>query len=631
MNVFFETLSVHNFLSIVDLDFDFAKPDYRGINLILGENLDINDDVSETSNANTVGSDSSNGSGKTTLFAALCFALFGDSIKHIENATLVPNRTTAPNEPVSFDLFVRSDDVRYHIVRTMTGKTRKTTLKVFSIDVDGNENEVTLSTVKLTQAFICNMIVGCNMSMFLRSVLLRNDPSNNFFDLDKAAKVKFIEELFDLGVFTEMYSQIHREKLDADKRLFALGQVRLSLERNLTSARNNFDNWKDDSDIEIANAMSRLDEAEKLVADKRNCLSATDEKLVASEEKLKALESRFPAQREKVNGLYRKIQEIKSEIVIANNDIGHADKLMQTHRKTRDILCDDCRAKFDGLVHFGELEEKKSSASGKIAGLKDGLASATAEYDSENTKLAKGNDILSKKKSEFFDIQRASTKLRTEIGSLEREISSLKAFISTPRKNKQNPYATIVEQSKNDLGRNSSEMTDAEHDVRELTVLEGVVSPDTIRNIVISGLVSELNLRIKYYLQRMGATYTCVFDKSLDYKFVTTSGETGYGNFSKGEEMRLSVATTLAFRDFMLVRSNMRTNILLIDEYLDSSLDRLAKRGIMTLFSEFVAENKDMGVFLISHDEYIKNMDFASVLKFTKKDDVSRLEVDICA
>ena len=630
MNVFFETLSVHNFLSIVDLDFDFSKKDYRGINLILGENLDINNDVSEASNVNTVGSDSSNGSGKTTLFAALCFALFGDSIKHIENATLVPNRTMSPGEPVKFDLFVRTDGQRYHIVRTMTGKTRKTTLKVFEIGSGGEENEVTLSTVKLTQAFICNRIVGCNMSMFLRSVLLRNDPSNNFFDLDKASKVKFIEELFDLGVFTEMYSQIHREKLDADKKLFGLGQVRLSLERNLMSARNNFDNWKDDSDIEIANAVSRLEEIEEVVVAKRQELLASDEKLTASEGKLKALESRFPAQREKVNGLYRKIQELKSEVVIANNDIGHAEKLMQTHRKTRDILCDDCRAKFDGLVHFGDLEAKKTSASDKIVGLKERLDGVQSEYESENAKLTKGNDILSNKKSEFFDVQRSSTRLRTEVSSIEKEISTLKAFISAPRKAKANPYLTIVEQSRRDLEKNSCAMADAEANVRKLTVLEGVVSPDTIRNIVISGLVSELNLRIKYYLQRMGATYTCVFDKSLDYKFVTTSGETGYGNFSKGEEMRLSVATTLAFRDFMLVRSNMRTNILLIDEYLDSSLDRLAKRGIMTLFSEFVAENKEMGVFLISHDEYIKNMDFSSVLRFTKKNDVSSLEVDIC-
>lgn len=630
MNVFFETLSVHNFLSIIDLDFDFSKHDYRGINLILGENLDINNDESETSNANTIGSDSSNGSGKTTLFAALCFALFGDSIKHIENATLVPNRTMSPGEPVKLDLFVRSDEQRYHIVRTMTGKTRKTTLKVFEVCADGAENEVTLSTVKLTQSFICNRIVGCNMSMFLRLVLLRNDPSNNFFDLDKASKVKFIEELFDLGVFTEMYSQIHREKLDADKRLFGLGQVRLSLERNLASAKNNFDNWKDDSDIEIANAMSRLEDVERIVVDKRRELSVSDERLMASEEKLKALESRFPAQREKVNGLYRRIQELKSEVVIANNDIGHAEKLMQTHRKTRDILCDDCRAKFDGLVHFGELEDKKTSASDKIVGLKKSLGTITGEYESENAKLTKGNDILSKKKSEFFDIQRNSTRLRTEVGSFEKEISTLKAFISAPRKEKANPYLRIVEQAKADLERNSADMSESERDVRKLTVLEGVVSPDTIRNIVISGLVSELNLRIKYYLQRMGATYTCVFDKSLDYRFVTTSGETGYGNFSKGEEMRLSVATTLAFRDFMLVRSNMRTNILLIDEYLDSSLDRLAKRGIMTLFAEFVAENREMGVFLISHDEYIKNMDFSSVLKFTKKNDVSSLEVDIC-
>jgi len=627
MNVTFEKLIVHNFMSIVDLEFDFSSPKFRGINLILGENLSTYKEDDDDHAENTVGSDASNGAGKTTLFSALCFTLFGDSIKHTE-AVLIPNRSINPKEPVSLDLTVNTDGKRYHILRTLTGKSRKTTLTVSEILEGGEEKDLTLSTVKLTQSFICNAIVGCNMSIFLRSVLLRNDESNNFFTLDKAAKVKFIEELFDLGVFTEMYSEIHREKLDNDKSLFGLGQVKMSLERNLASAKQSFDGWHDDTDEEVERKKKRLEEIVQEIETKKSELETVSSDVAEKKKKLEMIESRFPAQREKVNGLYGNVANIKSELAIAKNDIDTADKMMSTHHRTRDILCDDCRGKFDNLVHFGEYEAKKNAALEKTEDLRLKLADAMAEYDAEKEKLAKGEKILSAKKSELFSAQSTENRIKTEIASLTRDGKSTKEFIEAPKKPKTNPYGVMVEKAEKDIADNSNQMTDMEKIVRKMAVLEGVVSPDTIRNIVISGLVNELNTRIKYYLQRMGATYTCVFDSSLDYRFVTTSGETGYGNFSKGEEMRLSVATTLAFRDFMLVRINTRTNILLIDEYLDSSLDRLAKRGIMTLFSEFVSDNSNMGVFLITHDEYIKNMDFSSVMKFTKDGDVSTLSVD---
>ena len=627
MNVVFGKLEIHNFMSIVDLEFDFDSPSYRGVNLILGENT--NTYSGEDGQAdNTVGADSSNGAGKSTLFAALCFALYGDSIKHTE-AALIPNRSVDPKEPVSLCLSLSSDERRYRIIRTLTGKTRKTTLTVVEMQADGTEVDVTLSTVKLTQSFISNKIVGCGMSIFLRSVLLRNDPSNNFFALEKSAKVKFIEELFDLGVFTEMYSQIHRDKLDRERELYGFGQVKISLDRNLASAKASFDGWKDDGDAELDAKRARRDEAYAALQEKESELNALVDEVTKGRAALEKLEARFPAQREKVNALYRKLQSMKSDLVVCGNDVTHADKLLATHHKTRDILCDDCRGKFDALVHFGDIEAKKSEATAKADGIKSAMEGVSKEYETENGKLSKGDAILAKRKSEFLALQGREARSRAEVKALKSEIASLDAALSAPRKKKENPYTALVAKAEAELAANSAKMAESETKVRKLAMLEGVVSPDTIRNIVISGLVNELNSRIKYYLQRMGATYTCIFDSSLDYKFVTTTGETGYGNFSKGEEMRLSVATTFAFRDFMLVRINTRTNLLLVDEYLDSSLDRLAKRGIMTMFAEFVADNKDMGVFLITHDEYIKGMDFASVLKFVKNGDVSTLEVDL--
>jgi DNA repair exonuclease SbcCD ATPase subunit len=85
--------------------------------------------------------------------------------------------------------------------------------------LDGIENDLTKSSLSETRKFLADEILHCDMSIFLRTVLLSSDNNYNFFRLRKAEKKDFIEKIFDISVFGDMYNLIHRDVLSYDKLL----------------------------------------------------------------------------------------------------------------------------------------------------------------------------------------------------------------------------------------------------------------------------------------------------------------------------------------------------------------------------------------------------------------------------
>jgi DNA repair exonuclease SbcCD ATPase subunit len=126
----------------------------------------------------------------------------------------------------------------------------------------------------------------------------------------------------------------------------------------------------------------------------------------------------------------------------------------------------------------------------------------------------------------------------------------------------------------------------------------------------------------------MGAKFTCVFDENLHYTFYTDSGETSYENFSSGERMRLSIATSFAFRDFMSIRSGINANILVLDEYLDSGLDSSAIINLMSILKEFSIINH-YDIYIVSHRKEISDTYFNNIITVEKTNDVSKINKEV--
>jgi DNA repair exonuclease SbcCD ATPase subunit len=134
-----------------------------------------------------------------------------------------------------------------------------------------------------------------------------------------------------------------------------------------------------------------------------------------------------------------------------------------------------------------------------------------------------------------------------------------------------------------------------------------------------------LNNKIKYYLHKLGTNCDIVFDEDMKYDFITTS-KTGveFNNFSKGEQARISIATCFAFRDFLSSRSNISSNIFILDEFFDSNVDPLALENTMGILNDFIVNNKQK-IFIVSHRSEICDDVFDHIIMVEKKNNISSL------
>ena len=134
-----------------------------------------------------------------------------------------------------------------------------------------------------------------------------------------------------------------------------------------------------------------------------------------------------------------------------------------------------------------------------------------------------------------------------------------------------------------------------------------------MRKIIIGDLIWLLNNKLKMYLTKFGAKYDVEFDADMNYKFTTSAGEYEYDSFSAGERARIMIAACFAFRDFMYIRNNFSSNILILDEFIDGAIDSLAIDSILTLLEDF-SKLYNQNIFVISHRKEIENDRFDHII-----------------
>lgn len=150
-----------------------------------------------------------------------------------------------------------------------------------------------------------------------------------------------------------------------------------------------------------------------------------------------------------------------------------------------------------------------------------------------------------------------------------------------------NPYVELVESNRKGMTDEESAMSKESDLYKYLKAAETVVSQDTLRKFIISDLIGLLNNKIKTYLARLGSRYTVEFDSDMNYEFITSGGKCEFNNFSAGERMRIMIATSFAFRDFMSIRNGLTSNILVLDEYFDSAISSSCVRHMLDLLEDY--------------------------------------------
>ena len=255
MNLTFQKIKIDNFMCFDKEQFDFESN--MGISLITGTNNDI--------------PGSKNGCGKSSLINAFIFALFGKmlnqtSLRSISNRHL-------PVRDTEIVLHFKADDVPFVIVSGIGISPFKSYCKLYKHSIS-KQNDLTKHSTRETRLYIEKNILKTDFEVFLRSFVLTSDQAYSFFSMKKQDKRTFIENIFDLKIFGEMYRNIHRDNLENEKELTAVERVAYTQRNDISEMKEKKEDAGNTSQEDVL-----TEEVKKLresIEDKKRLISKID-------------------------------------------------------------------------------------------------------------------------------------------------------------------------------------------------------------------------------------------------------------------------------------------------------------------------------------------------------------------
>lgn len=600
MNLVFKKMHIDNFMSFDKEVFDFQES--NGICLITGVNNDV--------------PGSKNGCGKSSLINAFVFALFGRMLNQM-NLKNVSNRYVDAR-PTSVILEMEVDGIPYTIISGIKTSPITGTCSLYRATLENisKENALTKHSTRETRAFIEKNIIQTSFDVFLRSFVLTSDQFYNFFKMSKQDKRIFIENIFDLQVFGEMYRTIHKDKLENDKVLSSLDTLVASQENDIKDISEKYKHAETSKQSEIDELNSTMSVLKKLIKERQEKLSKFD--------------------RKKLNDTLDKLNKMA-------NDIRNKKSKLSSSIKSKNQLVEHMRRQYEEKIEYvktyidtyNQLSEHSKPIVNEKLGLETVKSSAKKIAESVNSELAEIRSMMEelnkcevpenvintieKIKKAISNIDRLEIQIKNDIREIKRCEESINKLETNPSVLKE-----LLEKKQTDHSERSKELNEVINTRNILTFIESVVGEENIRRLVVADLIKLLNNQIQTYLSSMGADFTCMFDKDLNYTFLTKNGETEYSAFSSGEKMRLSIATSFAFRDFIVNRSGINSNVLILDEYIDANLDDLAVKEIFKILREFnILYNQN--IFVVSHREAVKLNTFDGVYSVDKTEGISKI------
>ena len=607
MRLDFKKIEVHSFMSFEDEVFNFNE--HKGLTLVKGINHDMNGDP--------------NGAGKSTIFASLLYTLFGETQDKIKNEHIV-NRY-ASDKDMRLVLQFSTDGEDYKVIRGLV-KGRSSYLNLLKTNKDGKETDLTKSSISETQEYLEAEVLHCDISIFLRTILLTADQTYNFYKLKKADKKDFVEKLFDIGVFGDMYSLIHKDILALDKSILSHQSKLLVLSKNIEdyeARKNKYDTSKAEKVKLLTESLSKLQKESDELSNKEVKVNTDAVK------KLQDALSKIEDAKDKATVSLQEAKQNVSdaEVSISKCKIIKSSKMqiINKHSELLSKLCNDCKPVFSQYYSLDEAKKAVTEAEIKLSACIASRDKASTDVKklkdkiTEYTNKAKiANDRINNLTNEASKLNNAKSMLEYKLNAAKRDLKNAEA--------ETNPYVEMLADNSKSIEAENNELNRIEDKYSYLKLAENIVSQETLRKLIIKDLISLLNNKVKTYLTKLGANYYVQFNEDMDYDFVTTKGTCEFGNFSAGEKMRTMIATSFAFRDFMSIRNGLNSNLLVLDEYFDSAISGMCIENMLEILKGF-SRDYNQNIYIISHRPEVSEDNFKQIMVVEKQHDMSRITV----
>jgi DNA repair exonuclease SbcCD ATPase subunit len=533
-----------------------------------------------------------NGAGKSTILDALCFSLFGRSFRKINKPQLI---NTVNEKDCRVEVEFSVGKIEWKVVRGIKPA-------IFEIYRNGallDQSSAALDQQKWLEQTVLKM----NYKSFTQIVILGSSTFVPFMQLPAAHRREVIEDLLDIKIFSSMNTIIK------DKIRVIRDEVK-TLELKKESLNDKVQMQKEFIE-ELENR------GKENIKDKEmSIMSLTEESglLINDNESLEEPLRKYIREQDQITGYadkLRKLGNLKGKISQKVSTITKEHKFF-----TENTVCPTCTQEIDEDFRINRINDAQSKAKELQSGYKE-LEEAIKEEEERERQFI----TLSK---EISKLTNGISQNNIKISGYQRQIRNLESEIQTitNQLENRNTEHEKLEQFRDNLQNTYEDLATKKDSINYYDFTYSLLKDGGVKSKIIKKYLPLINQQVNRYLQMMDFYINFTLDEEFNETVQSPIHEDfSYASFSEGEKMRIDLALLFTWREVARFKNSVNTNLLIMDEVFDSSLDGFGTEEFLKIIRYVI---RDANIFVISHKTGLEDK-FQSVIRFEKVKGFSRM------
>ena len=534
-----------------------------------------------------------NGAGKSTVLDALCFALFGKPFRTISKSQLI-NTVNAMETVVEIEFSIASRN--YKVVRSIKPNKFEIWQNDKMLNQEANNRDY--------QKILEQQILKLNYRSFTQVVILGSSTFIPFMQLKARFRREVVEDLLDIKIFSTMNVLLKQRLKDLVTELQEVEYNYKLCGEKITMQSTHIENIKNNADLIIKEKQSNYEsnsiELDKKVNNKKSLeenqkglfTSVEDQINIESKDvKLKDLRSTLTEKQKEKDRMIKFLSE--------NEDCPACEQHIDTEFKSQMISTKETEKKeiVDGLT---KMEDELNKTKVRL----NEISKVTNEIQDNSIQIASLNTSIQ-------ELEKYQVKLSEEIKELEKSTID----------NSDEEQLKILQEEFEGIEKNRKDLKE-EKVYKEAS--KAMLQDTGIKTKIIKQYLPVMNQLINKYLASMEFYVNFSLDENFDETIKSRFRDNfNYASFSEGEKMRIDLALLFTWRAIAKMKNSTNTNLLILDEIFDSSLDSAGTDEFLKILNTLEGEN----VFVISHKQDVLVDKFKHTLKFEKNKNFSKMVV----
>ena len=534
----------------------------------------------------------SNGAGKSTVLDALTFSLFGKPFRKINKPQLI----NSVNEK---DCRV---EVEFSIGSTNWKVVRGIKPNIFEIHRDGTPLDQSAAALDQQKWFEQN-VIKMNYKSFTQIVILGSSTFVPFMQLTAANRREVIEDLLDIRIFSSMNNLI-KEKIRTLKDEIKVLELKKDSLNDKVQMQENFIEELENRGKE--NIKEKESNIQKLL-DEENVLMNNNEELNIKVVDIQKELEKYSGATDKL----RKLGNLKGKISNKVSTITKEHKFF-----TENTVCPTCDQAIEETFRINRIKDAQTKAKELQSGYKE-LEEAIKEEEERERQFT----TVSK---EVTSLTHGISQNNIKISGCQRQIRNLESEIQkiTDQLANRNTEHDKLTTFKENLKTTYDELSQRKDAINYYDFSYSLLKDGGVKTKIIKKYLPLINQQVNRYLQLMDFYINFSLDEEFNETVQSPIHENfSYSSFSEGEKMRIDLALLFTWREVARMKNSVNTNLLIMDEVFDSSLDGFGTEDFLKIIRFII---KDANIFVISHKESLHDK-FNNVLRFEKVKGFSRM------